>query len=149
MTTGNPQGAPQTGKSILIVDDEQDIRDSLESRLKPAGFRVQTASSGQEAVATFIKCFYDAPFDVILLDINLPDMDGLDILRLVRQEEELRGVNYGDGVIIVIQTGVKESWMDAFTKGCDDYIIKPYAFQELHNKINEKIQIKKERSGLK
>ena len=149
MTADNPQNAPQTGKSILIVDDEQDIRDSLESRLKTAGFRVQTASSGQEAAAMFIKCFYDGPFDVILLDIDLPDMDGLDILKLLRQEEELRGVKDLDGVIIVMQTGIKESWMDAFTKGCDDYIIKPYPFRELLNKINEKIRIKKERSELK
>ena len=149
MTADNPQNAPQAGKSILIVDDEQDIRDSLESRLTVAGFRVQTASSGQEAVATFIKRFYDGPFDVILLDIDLLDTDGVDILKLLRQEEELRGVNYGDGVIIIMQTGIKESWMDAFTKGCDDYIIKPYSFQELLNKINEKIQIKKERSELK
>lgn len=148
MTADNPQNAPQPGRSILIVDDEQDIRDSLESRLKPAGFRVQTASSGQEAVATFIKYFYDGPFDVILLDINLPDMGGIDVLKLLRQEEELRGVKDIDGVIVVMQTGVKESWMDAFQKGCDDYIIKPYSFQELLNKINEKIQIKKERSEL-
>ena len=149
MTADNPQSAPQTGRSILIVDDEQDIRDSLKSRLTVAGFRVQTASSGQEAVATFIKCFYDGPFDVILLDINLTDMDGIDVLKLVRQEEELRGVKDLAGVIVVMQTGVKESWMDAFTKGCDDYIIKPYSFPELLNKINEKIQIKKERSELK
>ena len=146
MTADNSQSAPQAGKSILIVDDEQDIRDSLESRLTVAGFRVQTASSDQEAVATFIKCFYDGPFDVILLDIDLPDMDGLDILKLLRQEEELRGVKDLDGVIIVMQTGIKESWTDAFTKGCDDYIIKPYSFQELLNKITEKIRIKK--SGL-
>lgn len=149
MTADNPQSVPQAGKSLLIIDDEQDIRNSLESRLAAAGFRVQTASSGQEAVATFIQCFYDAPFDVILLDINLLDMDGVDILKLFRQEEELRGVREGEGVIIIMQTGVKEAWMDAFTKGCDDYIIKPYSFQELLNKINEKIQIKKERSELK
>lgn len=149
MAADNPQNAPQAGKSILIVDDEQDIRDSLESRLQAAGFRVQTASSGQEAVATFIQRFYEAPFDVILLDINLPDMDGVDILKLFRQEEELRGVKDVDGVIVVMQTGIKESWMDAFKKGCDDYIIKPYSFPELLNKINEKIQIKKERSDLK
>ncbi len=149
MTADNSQSAPQAGKSILIVDDEQDIRDSLESRLTVAGFLVQTASSGQEAVATFIKRFYDGPFDVILLDIDLPDMDGLDILKLLRQEEELRGVKDLDGVIIIMQTGIKESWMDAFTEGCDDYIIKPYSFQELLSKINEKIRIKKERSELK
>ena len=148
MTAENPQSAPLSAKSILIVDDEEDIRNSLQSRLQASGFRVQTAANGQEAVATFIKCFYDGPFDVVLLDINLPDMDGLEVLKLLRQEEELRGVKENDGIIVVMQTGVKESWMDAFKKGCDDYIIKPYSFQELLNKISEKIQIKKERSEL-
>lgn len=144
-----PPNPSQSGKSILIVEDEPDIRSALESRLKTAGFRVQTAPNGQEAVDVFIKCFYEAPFDVILLDINLEDMDGVDILKLFRQEEELRGVNYGDGVIIIMQTGVKESWMDAFDKGCDDYIIKPYSFPDLLNKISEKIRIKQEKSQQK
>ena len=149
MTSRNPQNIPLAGKSILIVDDEQEVRESLESRLVAAGYRVRSASDGDEAVQTFIRFFYEAPFDVILLDINLPDMDGREILKLFRQEEELRGIHEGDGVIIIMQTGVKEHWMDAFQKGCDDYIIKPYAFKELLNKINEKIQIKKERSELK
>jgi DNA-binding response OmpR family regulator len=149
MTTGDPQDAVSAGKSILIVDDEQEVRESLESRLAAAGYRVRSASNGEEAIQTFIHFFYEAPFAVILLDINLPDMDGREILKLFRQEEELRGIAYGDGVIIIMQTGVKEHWMDAFHKGCDDYIIKPYSFQDLRNKIEEKLQIKKERSGLK
>ncbi|MBI5150555.1 MAG: response regulator transcription factor [Candidatus Omnitrophica bacterium] len=149
MTAGNPQNAVPAGKSILIVDDEQEVREFLESRLTAAGYRVRLAGNGDEAVQTFIRFFYEAPFDVILLDINLPDMDGREILKLFRQEEELRGINYGDGVIIIMQTGGKEHWMDAFNKGCDDYIIKPYSFQDLRNKIEEKLQIKKERSGLK
>lgn len=146
MSADASQGIMPAGKSILIVDDEADVRSSLESRLKAAGYGVRCAQNGQEAVETFIRFFYDAPFDVVLLDINLPDMDGREILKLFRQEEELRGINYGEGVIIIMQTGVKEHWMDAFSKGCDDYIIKPYSFQDLHNKIEEKLQLKKSKS---
>lgn len=134
------------GKSILIVEDEAEVRKSLESRLRAAGYRVRCARDGREAVETFIQFFYDDPFEVVLLDINLPDMDGLEVLKLFRQEEELRGIAAGEGVIVIMETGVKESWMDAFNKGCDDYIIKPYSFQDLLNKIQEKVQWKKEKS---
>ncbi len=75
---------------------------------------------------------------MILLDIGLPDINGCDVLRTIRQEEEIRGLNYDDGVKIVMQTGFKESWMEAFNGGCDDYIIKPYSFEDLLEKINEK-----------
>lgn len=127
-------------KSILIVDDDPDVLKSLESRLRGASYRTKCAVNGKEAVGAFIQFFYDDPFDVILLDIGLPDMNGCEILKLIRQEEELRGVNYGEGVAVIMQTGLKEPWMDAFHKGCDDYIIKPYSFQDLLNKIEEGIR---------
>lgn len=127
-------------KSILIVDDDPDVLKSLESRLRGASYRTKCAVNGKEAVGAFIQFFYDDPFDVILLDIGLPDMNGCEILKLIRQEEELRGVHYGAGVAVIMQTGLKEPWMDAFHKGCDDYIIKPYSFQDLLNKIEERMR---------
>lgn len=137
--------ARPAGRSILVVDDDKDVLKSLEGRLKTAGYRVQCAANGKEAVGAFIQFFYADPFEVVLLDINLPDMDGCDILKLIRQEEELRGVRAGEGVTVIMQTAAKESWMDAFHKGCDDYIIKPYSFQDLLAKIQGKIQERENR----
>ncbi len=142
--TAEPAKAGQwSTTSILIVDDDADVRQSLESRLRSAGYRIQCAPNGKEAVGAFIQLYYDDPFDVILLDIDLPDMNGCEILKLIRQEEELRGIRYGHGVTVIMQTGLKESWMDAFNKGCDDYIIKPYSFQDLLGKIEQKIKERK------
>lgn len=143
MADEQTKAGPLSMTSILIVDDDADVRQSLESRLRSAGHRIQCAQNGKEAVGAFIRFYYDDPFDVILLDIDLPDMNGCEILKLIRQEEELRGIRTGYGVTVIMQTGLKESWMDAFNKGCDDYIIKPYSFQDLLGKIEQKIKERK------
>jgi len=126
------------GKNILIVEDEQDVRETLMSRLFKAGYAVTAVSCGQEATAAFLGAYYERPFDCIILDIELPDISGLDVLKIIRQEEEIRGQDYEDGVKIIIQTGLREGWMEAFNRGCDDYILKPYSFDELMKKIKEK-----------
>lgn len=128
------------GNFILLVDDEPDITDVLGSSLRKVGFEVQCVGTGQEAVKAFIANYYDHPFDVILLDVGLPDTNGCDVLKTIRQEEEIRGLSYDNGVKIIMQTGLKEPWMEAFNRGCDDYIIKPYSFESLLKKINEKLE---------
>lgn len=128
------------GKYILLVDDEPDIREVLGTSLRKVGFQVSCAATGQEAIGTFLETYYDHPFDVILLDVGLPDIDGCDVLKTIRQEEEIRGVQYDRGVKVIMQTGRKELYMEAFNQGCDDYIIKPYAFDDLLKKINEKVE---------
>ena len=125
-------------KNILIVDDDKEIREALTARLAKQGYHVSSVSTGKEATAAFLGSYYDRPFDCILLDVGLPDISGLDILRTIRQEEEIRGLDYEDGVKIIMQTGFKEPWMEAFNFGCDDYIIKPYSFEDLLRKIREK-----------
>lgn len=108
------------GKSILVVDDEPEVRETLSSRLSKAEYEVKCAKTGDEAITAFVEAYYNRPFDVILLDVNLPDINGCDVLKTIRQEEEIRGLNYDDGVKIIMQTGLKESWMEAFNQGCDD-----------------------------
>ncbi|MCH8286918.1 response regulator transcription factor [candidate division KSB1 bacterium] len=125
-------------KYILVVDDELEVLGTLNSRLIKEGYKVKTVETGKEATQAFVESYYDQPFDVILLDVGLPDINGCDVLKGIRQEEEIRGLKYDDGVKIIMQTGLKESWMDAFNQGCDDYIIKPYVFEDLLKKIKEK-----------
>jgi DNA-binding response OmpR family regulator len=126
------------GKRILIVDDDQEIREALNARLVKTGYEVNSVCTGKEATTAFLESYYDRPFDCILLDVELPDISGLDILRTIRQEEEIRGLDYDDGVKIIMQTGLRAPWMEAFNQGCDDYIIKPYSFEDLLRKIKEK-----------
>lgn len=125
-------------KWILVVDDEPDVLKPLTSRLIREGYQVKSVDSGKEAIDVFVHVYYEQPFAVILLDVDLPDINGCDVLKTIRQEEEIRGVEYKDGVKIIMQTGLKEPWMEAFNRGCDDYIIKPYAFEDLLKKIKEK-----------
>ena len=125
-------------KCILVVDDEPDICEALFSQLSKAGYAVKCVGTGTEATTAFIEAYYKNPFDIILLDIKLPDVNGCDVLKTIRQEEELRGLNYDDGVKIIMQTGLIEPWMEAFNRGCDDYIIKPYSFENLLKIIKDK-----------
>lgn len=126
-------------KKILIVDDESDIRELLSVRLKHAGFDIEEAQNGREAIGAFIEGHHNRPFDLVLLDIMMPGLNGLDVLRILRSEEENRGIDYGSGVPIIMITALKEPWMESFKCGCDDYIIKPYKPEDLMKKIAEKL----------
>lgn len=125
------------GKKILIVDDEPEIRQALTFRLESEGYQVETAKGGKEAIGAVIHAMRHEPYDLIVLDIMLPDVDGLEILDIIRLEEEYRGISLGEGIFIIMLTALKESWMDSFNKGCDDYLSKPYLPQQLLNKIKE------------
>jgi len=125
-------------KSILVVDDEPEVTETLKTRLTKVGYNIACTDTGQGAISVFVEAYYSNPFDIILLDVDLPDTNGCDVLKTIRQEEEIRGVQYEEGVKIIMQTGLKESWMEAFNRGCDDYIIKPYLFEDLIKKIEEK-----------
>jgi DNA-binding response OmpR family regulator len=131
-------------KNILVVDDDREILTSLRNGLEKQGYKVMGTETGKRATAAFIKSCYDEPFDLILLDIGLPDMSGIDVLQIIRQEEEIRGLKYENGVKIIIQTGRKHSWMDGFNRGCDDFILKPYSFDDLMGKIKKKLVITKD-----
>src|SRR5512140_1969311 len=83
---GDPAGgreqAPAPG-SILIIDDEAAIRESLQTLLEMEGFQVDTAGEGEEGLAQIAA----RPFDLVLLDFALPDRNGLDILRDIRERD--------------------------------------------------------------
>ncbi len=102
--------------SILIVDDESLIRDSLEVAFMDAGYDVELAGSGKEA----LKKFERSEPDVLLLDIKLPDMSGIDVLKTIRQEDS-------DAVVIIMTAYASvESAVRAMKLGAFDYLSKPF-----------------------
>lgn len=107
--------------SILAIDDERNIRHLIRNELGVEGFDVATAKSGEEGLALLDK----QTFDVVLLDIRLPEMDGLQVLRKVRSRvprpEVIMITGYGD-----IQTAV-----ESMKLGARDYITKPFKLSEL------------------
>ncbi len=109
------------GKSILVVDDEQSMRIFLTKILLQENFSVVTASSGAEAVNR-VSC--DEP-DIILLDLRLPDMDGMSVL------EKVKKILSAVPVIIITAHGGVQSAVEAMKKGAYHYLTKPFKVDEL------------------
>ena len=110
--------------AVLIVEDEQSYQEALRISLEPEGFAVTGALDGRTGIASFEK---SAP-DVILLDLMLPDISGLDVLRTVRRTSNVP-------VIVVSAKSAEADVVSALELGADDYLTKPYSSRELVARI--------------
>ncbi|MDA8218292.1 MAG: response regulator transcription factor [Dehalococcoidales bacterium] len=108
------------GARVLIVDDEPAILRAVRTILARHGFQVETAGTGGQALD---RVAYGHP-DLILLDLGLPDMDGLDVLREVRGRGDVP-------VVILSVRGAEGEKVKAFDLGADDYLTKPFGMEEL------------------
>jgi DNA-binding NtrC family response regulator len=118
--------------TLLIVDDEPGARESLEVILED-DYKVLSVGSGQEALETFQK----VPIDLILLDVNMPEMDGLAVLRKIKeQDDEI-------DVIMVSALNQARKAVDAIKLGAYDYITKPYEPEDILSTVNRVISKQK------
>jgi len=110
---------------ILIVDDEQDFADVLAARLEAKGHRVRTAASGPEA----LRALSEHDFDVVILDVLMPGMGGIEALREIKTRRPIVEVILltGHGSVDTAVTGMKS--------GAFDYILKPPDHEELIHKL--------------
>ncbi|MFO7765053.1 MAG: response regulator [Pelovirga sp.] len=111
----------------LIVEDDFTCRLLLLEILKTYG-SVHIAANGKEAVEmTRIALDAGEPYDLICLDIMMPEMDGQEALKKIREEEESRGIRSTNGAKIVMMTALDDvnNVVDAFSKLCDGYLVKP------------------------
>lgn len=115
-------------QKILIVDDEPDIRELIEYNLKKEGYQVFTASNGQEAISEAKKV---RP-DLIILDVMMPRMDGIEACRIMRTMSEFKNT------FMVFLTARSEEYSEiaGFNVGADDYIAKPIKPRALISRIN-------------
>ncbi|MBD3265975.1 response regulator [bacterium] len=106
---------------ILIVEDEPDMRRGLEDNLAFEGFETVSSGNGKEGLRLALK----EPFDLIILDLMLPGMDGMDVCREIKQS--------GKSIPIVMLTarGSEGDKLNGFDVGADDYITKPFSLKEL------------------
>ncbi len=123
---------------VLVVDDNLANRELILELLADQA-HCSVAVNGQEALEAYDQSLKSKPYDIILLDISMPDIDGVEVLERIREREEKAGVALGKGIPIVMVTAHKEPVMTAFNKGCDNYILKPVIKEDLIAKIEEKI----------
>jgi len=117
-----------TMKSILIIDDEPDIVALVKYNLKKEGFAVTAASEGGEALAS-LKI---NTFDLVLLDLMLPDIHGMEICRILRAAPKTKNIP----VIMLTAKGDEHDRIQGLDIGADDYITKPFSPKELIARVN-------------
>jgi two-component system response regulator RegX3 len=106
---------------VLLVEDDDAIAEPLTSGLERHGFQVRRVRTGAEALAT-------APHDVVLLDLGLPDMDGMDVCRRLRASSTVP-------IIVITARSEEVDRVVGLELGADDYVVKPFGFRELVARI--------------
>ncbi len=106
---------------ILVIEDEQRIADFLDRGLASAGYAVDVVGTGREALAAI----HTTDYDLLILDLMLPDMDGMEVLAKVR------GRKVSPPVLILSARGALDDRVKGLESGADDYLVKPFAFVEL------------------
>ncbi len=123
----------------LIVEDDFTSRNLIQIYLADMG-PCHVAVNGREAVEAVTESLNERqPYDLICLDIMMPEMDGIEALVAIRELEKEKGVEGLDGVKVIMTTakGRSEDIFDAFNTGCEAYIIKPVKKSELIAEIQE------------
>jgi two-component system, OmpR family, KDP operon response regulator KdpE len=110
--------------TILVVDDEPQIRRVLRATLSSSGYEVVEAQNGQQAIETVMR---ERP-DLILLDVNMPEMSGLEACRKIR-------LSFEGPIIMVTVHSSEHDKIVALDSGADDYVVKPFAIGELLARI--------------
>ena len=115
--------------SVLVADDEKAIRESIRDYLEAKGYSVKTATDGESA----LELFYENSFDLVILDVMMPKVDGFDACRAVRRASNLP-------VLFLTAKGQEADFLKGFECGCDDYIVKPFPLSVLYEKCNSLIK---------
>jgi len=125
------------GASVLVVDDDASIRKTLSKILEKEGYLVETVENGQEAIKASNKRF----FNVALIDIRLPDMEGTRLLERLKEHEPK--------MVKIIITGYAslQNAIEAVNKGADGYVLKPFDATELLAMIEKHLE--KQRESMK
>ena len=124
---------------VLVVDDEPDNRELLEGILESRAV-CHSVGSGSEAVNAFnFACRAKQAYDILLLDVAMPDMDGVAVLERIRAMEREQGIGLGKGTPVIMVTAHPTSFMKSFNSGCDDFVLKPVQAETLIAKMSAKL----------
>jgi len=106
---------------ILLIDDDSGNRDALSLLLSASGYQIRTAASGEEA----LDILHETPFEIVITDLFLPGVDGIDILKFVKEESPFTSV------ILITGNASAETAVEAMKAGAFDYVTKPVNFEKL------------------
>ncbi|MGC9976610.1 MAG: response regulator [Syntrophales bacterium] len=127
------------GERLLIVDDEEGIRNIFEDYFGSLGYQVVTAKTGKDALEKFVP----GQFDCVLSDLVMPEMDGLDFLR------QLRGQDRKTAFFLMTGYPSVETAIEAIKQGAFDYITKPLNLEDVRIKVERAVHVKDIESSLK
>lgn len=113
---------------IIVVDDEATARISLAEILRLEGYEIATAASGEEALSLLAK---SDPFDLMVLDLKMPGMDGLQVTRVAHEQYP------GMGIILLTAFGTLETAIQAIRQGAHDYLLKPSSVPEILESVRK------------
>ncbi len=120
------------GKRVLVVDDEPNIVLSLEFLMKKAGFEVEVARNGQEALAAIAR----RPPDVLLLDVMMPEMDGFEVCERLRADPRGRATK----VVMLTARGRDSERQRGLALGADAYVTKPFSTRDLVARVKAMLE---------
>ncbi|HYN65588.1 MAG TPA: response regulator transcription factor [Ornithinibacter sp.] len=114
---------------ILVVDDDETIRRTLRINLRARGYEVEEVGSGRDALSTLD----DAPPDLVILDLGLPDVDGVEVLRRLRRSSRVP-------VVVLSARQQSDDKVEALDEGADDYVTKPFGMDELMARVRSALR---------
>lgn len=117
------------GERVLVVDDDETIRRTLRINLRARGYEVEEVATGRDALATLD----DAPPDLVILDLGLPDLDGVEVLRRVRARSRVP-------VVVLSARQQSDDKVEALDEGADDYVTKPFGMDELMARVRSALR---------
>jgi two-component system response regulator PhoP len=111
---------------LLVIEDDATLREALVRKLGESGFAVEQAADGKEGLYFALEY----PVDLAIIDLGLPEVSGLDIIREVRE----KGKTYP--ILILTARDRWEDKVDGLSAGADDYVVKPFHFEEVSARVN-------------
>jgi DNA-binding response OmpR family regulator len=120
-------------KRILVIEDENLMNRTIEFQLKKDGYEVDTALDGKSGIAKVEANYYD----LIILDIMLPYLNGLEILAKIKQNDEKKYIP----VIIISATGLEDTVLEGFKLGANDFITKPFILPEFSIRVRRLLML--------
>lgn len=128
-----PQGKSTGNNVIMVVDDSRENLELLSEILKSKGYTVKSASSGELA----LKAAKSSPPDLILLDINMPEMNGYEVCKKIKANNDLKDIP----VIFISGLPEMKEKLEAFSLGGVDYITKPFLMEDIYTRVAKQLKV--------